>query len=120
MPQGRWILDENNTRDAQPRLIVPPGDARFLAASMRSVVTTGTARSAMAGSPIEIAGKTGTAQLDEGLPHAWFAGFAPYGADASRRIAFAVVVEHAGYGGRVAAPVAREIVEAAQKLGIVD
>jgi peptidoglycan glycosyltransferase len=120
MPQGRWILDENNTRDEQPRLIVPLDDAKFLAVSMRSVVTAGTARSAMAGTPIEIAGKTGTAQLDEGLPHAWFAGFAPYNAEVSRRIAFAVVVEHAGYGGRVAAPVARDIIEAAQKFGIVE
>ncbi len=120
MPQGRWILDENNTRGEHPRPIVSPDDAKFLAVSMRSVVTAGTARSAMAGTPIEIAGKTGTAQLDEGLPHAWFAGFAPYNAEASRRIAFAVVVEHAGYGGRVAAPVARDIIEAAQKIGIVE
>ena len=89
----------------------------FLATSMRSVVTAGTARRAMAGSPVEIAGKTGTAQLDEGMPHAWFAGFAPYGGDPTRRIAFAVVVEHGGYGGRVAAPIAREIVEAAHSYG---
>lgn len=71
---------------------------------------------------IEVAGKTGTAQVwrggrvgkdDPPLPyervdHAWFAGFAP----ASKpRIAFAVLVEHGGHGGAVAAPVAMEIVE---------
>jgi cell division protein FtsW (lipid II flippase)/cell division protein FtsI/penicillin-binding protein 2 len=120
MPQGRWILDDNNPRTESPRQIVPAGPAMFLATSMRSVVTAGTARSAMAGSPVEIAGKTGTAQLDEGMPHAWFAGFAPYGGDPARRIAFAVVVEHGGYGGRVAAPIAREIVEAAHTMGIVE
>ncbi len=48
-------------------------------------------------------GKTGTAQLDAGEPHAWFTGFAPYGGAAERRLAFAVIVEHGGYGGRVAA-----------------
>ena len=71
---------------------------------------------------IEIAGKTGTAQVFQGgrrggdeppLPyervdHAWFVGFAPA---AKPRIAFAVLVEHGGHGGSVAAPVAVEIVE---------
>jgi len=73
----------------------------------------------MSGSSVSVAGKTGTAQLDEGQPHSWFAGFAPYDGDQSQRIAFAVVVEHGGYGGSLAAPIAREIVEAARKLGII-
>jgi len=119
MPQGRWILDESNPKTDQPRPILASGPASFLANAMRSVVTSGTARRALAGSAVSVAGKTGTAQLDEGLPHAWFAGFAPYDGDPSQRIAFAVVVEHAGYGGRVAAPIAREIVEAARTLGII-
>jgi cell division protein FtsI/penicillin-binding protein 2 len=57
--------------------------------------------------------------LGEGEPHAWFAGFAPYDGDASHRVAFAVLVEHGGYGGQVAAPIAREIMEAAKDLGLV-
>jgi penicillin-binding protein 2 len=40
--------------------------------------------------------------------HAWFAGFAPLYAP---RYAFAVFVEHGGFGGKVAAPVAVEIVK---------
>jgi peptidoglycan glycosyltransferase len=119
MPQGRWILDETNPRTDTPRPILDAGPAQFIAASMRSVVTSGTGRRAMAGSTVSVAGKTGTAQLDEGQPHSWFAGFAPYDGDPSQRIAFAVVVEHGGYGGSFAAPIAREIVEAARKLGIV-
>ena len=119
MPQGRWILDESNPRTDPPRSILESGPAAFMATSMRSVVTSGTARRAMAGSSVSVAGKTGTAQLDEGQPHSWFAGFAPYDGDPSQRIAFAVVVEHGGYGGSFAAPIAREIVEAARKLGIV-
>ena len=66
-----------------------------------------------------MAGKTGTAQLDRGLPHAWFAGFAPFQGAPERRLAFAVIVEHGGYGGRVAAPVARELMEAAKELGLL-
>ena len=63
-----------------------------------------------------MAGKTGTAQLDAGEPHSWFAGFAPY---ETPSIAFAVLVEHGGYGAQVAAPIARELVEAAQQLGVI-
>jgi peptidoglycan glycosyltransferase len=68
--------------------------------------------------PARIAGKTGTAEVDEGASHAWFAGFAPEG-PATRRIAFAVVLEHAGYGGVAAANVAGQVATAAQTLGMV-
>ena len=119
MPEGRWILDESNPRQDAPRAVVAAGPAAFIAGAMRLVVTDGTARRAMSGTPVDMAGKTGTAQLGEGEPHAWFAGFAPYGGDAGRRLAFAVLVEHGGYGGQVAAPIAREIMEAARDLGLV-
>lgn len=59
-----------------------------------------------------IAGKTGSAEHGakiEGKTHAWFIGYAP--AD-DPQIAFAVLVESAGQGGREAAPVAREIIRA--------
>jgi cell division protein FtsI/penicillin-binding protein 2/cell division protein FtsW (lipid II flippase) len=119
MPQGRWVTGESNARQDAPRAIVEAEPAGFIAGAMRLVVTDGTARHAMAGTPVNLAGKTGTAQLGAGEPHAWFAGFAPYDGDAGRRIAFAVLVEHGGYGGQVAAPIAREIMEAAKDLGLV-
>src|SRR5207249_1935141 len=65
---------------------------------------------------IEVAGKTGTAQVRgrrgegggwETNDHAWFVGFAPAGRP---RIAFSVLVEHGGHGGEVSAPIAMEIV----------
>ena len=69
---------------------------------------------------LAVAGKTGTAQVgklyrhaDEGLgwdptrDHAWFAGYAPAN---DPKIAFVVLVEHGGRGGRMAAPVAMAIV----------
>jgi cell division protein FtsI/penicillin-binding protein 2 len=68
--------------------------------------------------PGRIAGKTGTAQLDGQPSHAWFVGFAPFG-PAARRIAFAVVIENAGYGGGSAAPAAGEIVDAASRAGLL-
>ena len=65
---------------------------------------------------IEVAGKTGTAQVRSGRSeggyefntHAWFVGFAPAGRP---RIALAVLVEHGGHGGDVAAPLAMEIIQ---------
>jgi cell division protein FtsI/penicillin-binding protein 2 len=119
MPQGRWVSDDSNDRTAAPKQILPPDRARFIASAMRNVAVNGTARRSMAGLDVQVAGKTGTAQLDEGQPHSWFTGFAPYDAPPAQRIAFAVVVEHGGYGAQAAAPIARELVEAARTLGII-
>ena len=57
---------------------------------------------------ITIAGKTGTAQNPHGDDHAWFVCFAP--AD-NPQIAVAVIVENAGHGSSIAAPVARDIIK---------
>jgi cell division protein FtsW (lipid II flippase)/cell division protein FtsI/penicillin-binding protein 2 len=119
MAQGRWVIDGSNTRTDEPRPILAPELAGFLGRAMRSVVVEGTGRRPMKGVSVSVAGKTGTAQLDEGMPHSWFAGFAPYDGDRSKSIAFAVVVEHGGYGATTAAPIAREVVEAAAELGLL-
>ena len=119
MPEGRWVTDPSNSRTSVPHPILEPDSAAFLQRAMRSVVTNGTARSSMAGVKVEVAGKTGTAQLDEGEPHSWFAGFAPYNAPVNQRLAFAVVVEHGGYGAKLAAPIARKLVEAAGQLNLL-
>jgi penicillin-binding protein 2 len=52
---------------------------------------------------IRVAGKTGTAENPHGEDHAWFVGFAPLD---NPRIAICVMVENAGFGGAVAAPIA--------------
>jgi penicillin-binding protein 2 len=57
---------------------------------------------------IEVAGKTGTAQNPHGLDHAWFVGFAPYD---HPRIAIAILIENAGFGGSYAAPIAGLCIE---------
>ena len=119
MPEGRWVIDSSNERKQGPKQILQPSLAEFLGGAMRSVVVEGTGRRAMKGETVSVAGKTGTAQLDAGMPHSWFAGFAPYDGDRTKSIAFAVVVEHGGYGGATAAPIAREIVDAAQELGLL-
>ncbi len=96
----------------QPQFIVPevapagrplePGVAETLRELMLLVVGQGTATAAaLPGEPV--GGKTGTAEFGSARPprtHAWFIGF-------RGDLAVAVLVEDAGFGGSVAAPVAR-------------
>ena len=116
MPFGRWVTDDSNPRVEPDRTVLQPDLARTLGQYMRSVVTSGTGRS-VAGAPVPIAGKTGTAELAKGASHAWFIGFAPYNAT-GRRIAFAVLVENGQYGGSAAAPIAADVMGAANELGL--
>ncbi len=120
IPQGRWVLDESNTRINEALPVLPKGLSTELAGFMRSVVTSpGGTGKVLGGNPIAIAGKTGTAEIAHGPSHAWFIGFAPYGAPAGKRIAFAVLVENGQYGGRTAAPISGELVTAARELGLL-
>ena len=116
MPQGRWIADESNDRTQAAQAVIGPDVAATLGRYMREVVTQGTGRSA-SGAAVQIAGKTGTAELADAPSHAWFIGFAPY--PAGKRIAFAVLIENGQYGGTYAAPTAAALVNAAQSLGLV-
>ncbi|CAN5811099.1 D,D-transpeptidase PbpA [soil metagenome] len=91
-----------------------PEDAAILTEAMVGVVEDGTA-SRLAVPGIATAGKTGTAQLGNGLSHAWIIGFAPAEAP---RVAVAVIVEaqegaSEQTGGRVAAPIAQAVLSAA-------
>jgi cell division protein FtsI/penicillin-binding protein 2 len=63
---------------------------------IHEVVSRGTGR--VAGRyGVEVAGKTGTAQNPAGEDHVWFVGFAPA---ENPEIAFAVLLENAGGGGK--------------------
>jgi len=117
MPQGRWIVDDSNTRIEEPLTMLSPELASELAGYMRAVVVSGTGR-LLHGASIPIAGKTGTAELAKAPSHAWFIGFAPYGGT-GKKIAFAVLVENGRYGGTAAAPIAGEIVQAAKEAGLL-
>lgn len=59
---------------------------------------------------IKVGGKTGTAQLPSGRPHAWFTAFAPA---KNPQVAVVVLVEHGGEGYDVAAPIAKQLIMSA-------
>jgi peptidoglycan glycosyltransferase len=117
MPQGRWVIDSTNRRVDAGRAILSHGAAQTLARGMRQAVLNGTGRS-VSGIEPAIAGKTGTAEVQDAPSHSWFVGFAPY-VQARRQIAFAVIVEHGGYGASAAAPIGGRIVAAARDLGLI-
>jgi len=57
---------------------------------------------------IQSGGKTGTAQNPHGRDHAWYIGFAPFD---HPKIAIAVMLENAGMGGAIAAPIAGKVMQ---------
>ena len=58
---------------------------------------------------VTTAGKSGTAELGgTGEPHSWFIGFAPA---EDPQVVIAVIVEQAGRGGEVAAPIAGQLMQ---------
>ncbi len=111
------ILDEYEPEPIR-RIAIKPDTLAFIRQAMLGVVSEGTgARSKVPGIPI--GGKTGTAQVvrkGEGRgnaelkDHGWFVSFAPVD---NPQIAVVVLVENGGFGGLVAAPVAKAVYEAA-------
>jgi len=105
-------------RDGHDMAVASPSVLRTpisgaVAAEMRGMMVTavaaGTGTSA-ALPGVQVAGKTGTATNPAGRSHSWFVAFAPAGAP---RAAVAIIVENAGYGAAVAAPIAKRVLAAA-------
>ena len=96
---------------ASEQLAAPlsPAVANAVRDLMIAVVQHGTGTSA-ALPGVTVAGKTGTATNPHGLPHSWFVAFAPAQAP---RVVVAVIVENAGYGAAVAAPIVRSVLRVA-------
>jgi penicillin-binding protein A len=89
--------------------VMTPDTAAQVGAMMSQVVKEGTGTAA-ALEGIDVAGKTGTAEVDHGCPNQlWFIAFAPA---QDPRVAIAVTVEcGTGFGGTVAAPIAKAVMQ---------
>jgi peptidoglycan glycosyltransferase len=104
-PDGRTIDDIG---PAVATRVMSEQTAQQLTAMMKQVVREGTGTAA-ALEGVEVAGKTGTAEIDiaRRINQPWFIGF-------TGRVAVAATVEHVpgGTGGVVAAPIAKKVLEA--------
>ena len=92
-----------------------PSNLAFLRGSLREVVTTGTAAGAFAGFPVEISGKTGTAEVFGRNPDgsakddtSWFASYAP---TKNPRYAVVMMVGQGGFGASTSGVGVRRIYE---------
>ena len=107
---GRTVETVNPTVYRQ---VMKASTAAEVAQMMKKVVDEGTGTPAQLGSGISFAGKTGTASVGvtgSNLTQPWFIGFAPI---ANPKVAIAVTIERSqgGFGGTVAAPIAKSIVQ---------
>ena len=112
-------------QETPPRITDNPDNLRAVQEGMAATMGPGgTARAMAAGAPYTMAGKTGTAQKisrkgnqsfdPHSLPYhlrhqALFVGYAPL---ENPTIVVAISVEHGGFGGSTAAPIARKIFDA--------
>ncbi len=108
------ILDSDNklVEDIKPKVIrdnfIKAANIKIVREGLRQTITSGSGR-ALNSLPVEVAGKTGTAQWSSIRKHqAWFTGFAPYN---NPEIVITVLLEEGGEGSSVAVPLAGEILQ---------
>jgi len=92
---------------------INPKYFEFIQQAMRGVVTDGTAKWGGAVLSVDAAGKTSTSEVLGQTTHSWYTAFAPFGTeDKDAVISVTAIVENAGAGSAVAAPLVSEILEA--------
>jgi penicillin-binding protein 2 len=121
---------EEPGNEGQPPVVLrpyapkPPKDVRLDPSALRVVqeglynathASYGTSSGIFGSFPVEIAGKTGTAEKFVRLPgyqglqdQAWWCGYGPYG---KPKLVVCALIENGGHGGVVAAPAALKVFE---------
>lgn len=102
--------------EAVRKLDVSPEFIKLIQDGLRDVTKVGTAASVFGKDfPVDVAGKTGTAENPHGRDHGWFVAYGPFN---DPDIVVAVIVEQGGYGAQSSVPIGKKILEAA--FGIPD
>ena len=114
-----FIVSRIDNLDGTPYKIFAPEQVSTLSVSkstldliregMRNVTEeSGTAATLFADFPIQVAGKTGTAENFGGADHGWFVAYAPYD---HPRVVIAVLTEQGGFGALSSGPIVRTMLE---------
>jgi penicillin-binding protein 2 len=105
-PQGRAIQEIDPP--ARRQVEIDPAWQRAIMSGLRDAAmeSDGTSYDVFGGWPVEIAGKTGTAETSSGIDQSWYIALAPYD---DPKYVVAVTVERGGFGVDAAAPAAAEI-----------
>ena len=107
-PQGRTVQEI----DPAPRRHVDINptwrDAILTGLNQAAMEPGGTSYPVFGGYPVQIAGKTGTAETGSGFDQSWYIALAPYD---NPKYVVAVTIERGGFGADSAAPAARQILD---------
>ena len=105
-----FFKNDEQAKNSRVSLNLKPTTLEMLRKGLRSVVADGTGAALKVPHLPPVAGKSGTAEAPPGKPHAWFGAYAPFDKPEIVVVAFA---EHSGGGGgKVAAPMVRQVMEA--------
>ena len=104
------LKDDEESKSWRVSLNMKPETVKVLQKGLREVITGGTGKALNVPHLPPISGKSGTAEAPPGKSHAWFGAYGPTDKPEIVIVAFA---EHSGGGGgKVAAPMVREVMEA--------
>lgn len=104
------LKDDEESKSWRDSLNMKPETIKAITQGLREVITNGTGAALNVPTIPQPSGKSGTAEAPPGLSHAWFGAYAPTD---KPEILVVVFCEHSGGGGgKVAAPIARQILEA--------
>lgn len=108
-PAGRTVQEINP--EPQRKVAIDPADRRTIMAGLHDAAMSagGTSYPVFGGFPIQVAGKTGTAERPPNGDQSWYIAVAPYD---KPKIVVAVTMEQGGFGVDSAAPAVRDILQA--------
>lgn len=103
------MLDNQDVQNWRKSLNISDTTLKILQQGLRMVVTTGTGQAGSSPVLPAISGKTGTAEDPPRLSHSWFGGYGP--SDKPEIVVVAFGENSGGGGGKVAAPMVRQVLE---------
>ena len=105
-----FVMKDNQNENFKPNLRNDTWDQIINDMALVIYDENGTGKNAALNIPgISVFGKTGTAENNHGDSHAWFIGWVENGQE---KYSVVVLMENAGSGGKIAAPIAKEIFDA--------